>query len=71
MTPKSTVNNDWLRLIQAEYREMPGLRLTKAQMRRLWTLEPQACDALIDTLVASEFLQKTQRGSYVLASADR
>src|SRR4029079_17659823 len=30
---------DWLTLVQAEYREIPGLRLTKPQVQRLWNLD--------------------------------
>lgn len=62
---------DWLRLIQAEYREIPGLHLTKPQVRRLWNLDPGTCDALLDALVASEFLKKTPREAYVLAGRDQ
>jgi hypothetical protein len=43
--------------IRAEYREMPGLSLTKQQMRRLWALPPDVCDATVDELVASGFLR--------------
>ena len=65
---QSTIH-DWLRLIRAEYLEMPGLRLTKPQVQRLWKLEPHMCDALLDALVAAEFLKKTPRESYGLADA--
>ncbi len=65
---QSTIH-DWLRLIRAEYLEMPGLRLTKPQAQRLWKLEPHMCDALLDALVAAEFLKKTPRESYGLADA--
>lgn len=64
---QSTVHH-WLQLIQAEYTEMPGLHLTKPQIQRLWTLEPHMCDALLDALVAAEFLKKTHRQGYVLAA---
>ena len=60
--------DDWLRLIQAEYLEMPGLQLTRAQVRRLWALDPDLCDALLDVLVGSEFLRKTDHQTYVLAT---
>jgi len=59
--------DDLLRLIQADYLEMPGLHLTKAQIQRLWGLEPDVCDALLDALVAAEFLRQTSRNGYVLA----
>jgi hypothetical protein len=58
----------WLDLIRAEYLEMPGLRLTKPQVRRLWSLEAAVCDALLDALVDARFLAKTRHESYVLAT---
>jgi hypothetical protein len=67
MTVEESAVTDWLRLIQAEYLEMPGLDLTKPQVRRLWGLEPHLCDAVLDTLVAVEFLKKTPRETYVLS----
>jgi len=63
--------HDPLRLIQAEYLEMPGLRLTKPQVQRLWQLEPHVCEALLEALVASEFLTRTRRDAYVLADGVR
>ena len=67
MTSEQSTVQDWLRLIKAEYLEMPGLQLTKPQVRRLWRLEPQMCDVLLDSLIATEFLEKTDRDAYVLA----
>jgi hypothetical protein len=55
----------WLELIQAEYREMPDLRLSKAQMQRLWGVEPFVCDALVDALVAARVLRRTPNGTYM------
>ena len=69
MTVEQSNVTDWLRLIQAEYLEMPGLHLTKTQVQRLWGLEPDLCDAVLDTLVAAEFLKKTPRETYVLSDA--
>jgi hypothetical protein len=62
---------DWLRLIQAEYLEMPGLHLTKSQFCRLWGLESDKCDELLKALVAAEFLRLNSRGLYVLANLAR
>lgn len=67
MTAEQSTVHDWLRLIQAEYLELPGLNLTKAQIQRLWNLEPPLCDTLVDALVAAEFLRKTHREAYVRA----
>ena len=55
-----------LQLIQAEYRESPGLSLTKPQMQRLWGLDASECDAVLDALVGSRVLRRTLRGNYVL-----
>jgi hypothetical protein len=67
MNAEESTIHDWLRLIQAEYLEMPGMHLTKAQIQRLWRLEPHMCDALVDALVAAEFLTKTHDEAYALA----
>jgi hypothetical protein len=61
---------DWTRVIQAEYREMPGLRLTKPQVRRLWGLDPQTCDRVLDVLVTSAVLKKTPRQTYALVQGE-
>ena len=58
----------WLELIQAEYREMPGLRLNKAQMQRLWGFDACICDALVAALVAAGVLRQTANGSYTTQS---
>jgi hypothetical protein len=58
-------------LITAEYIELPGLSLTKPQMRRLWSLEAGICDALLDTLVDARVLWKTPTGTYVSVRAGR
>jgi hypothetical protein len=55
----------WLELIQAEYREMPGLSLKKPQMQRLWNIDADICDALVDALIAARVLRRTATGSYV------
>jgi hypothetical protein len=67
MTADQSTIHDWLRLVQAEYLEMPGLTLTKPQIQRLWMLDSTVCDQVLETLVASEFLRKTNRQAYVLS----
>ena len=54
--------------IRREYEEMPGLCLTLRQAARLWHLELDVCERLLDTLVAKGVLRKGRRG-YVLARA--
>jgi hypothetical protein len=69
MTVEQSTLTDWLRMIQAEYLEIPGLHLTKPQVQRLWGLETHVCDALLDQLIATNFLRRTHKDAYVLASA--
>jgi hypothetical protein len=57
--------NRWLELIQAEYREMPGLSLNKPQMQRLWGFDAFMCEALVDALVAARVLRRTPSGTYM------
>ena len=37
--------------VRGEYLEMPGLRLTSDQARRLWRLDETACVAILGALV--------------------
>jgi hypothetical protein len=54
-------------LIQAEYREMPGLSLTKPQIQRLWSLDSATCASAVEALVSAHVLKRTIRDAYVLA----
>ena len=51
-------------LIQAEFKEMPGMRLTEAQVRRLWHLSGEECDAALECLVDRGDLVRDQCGCY-------
>jgi hypothetical protein len=59
----------WVRLIRAEYLEIPGLVLTPWQVQRLWSLDSATCDAVLDVLTDVRFLKRTRNGAYVLAAA--
>ena len=61
----------WLQRIQAEYREMPCLSLTKAQMQRLWGLDGYVCDALVAALVEARVLRRSATGRYVAVTSGR
>ena len=61
---------DWLRIIRAEYLEVPGLHLTKAQIRRLWGLDVETCDRLLDALLESRFLRRTKTDRYARRDSD-
>ena len=66
MTPELARNSeDVLRRVQGEFLEMPGLRLTEAQARRLWGLDHEACAALLGTLVEANFLFRTRDGAFM------
>jgi hypothetical protein len=71
MTAEETIVNDSLHLVQAEYLEMPGLGLTKAQVRRLCGLEDRTCDVVLEQLTDMRFLKRTPRDVYVLDALDR
>lgn len=61
---------DGLRIIRADYDEIPGLHLTNKQARRLWNLDPATCDALLNALVGVKFLRRTDNGGYVRAESN-
>ena len=58
---------DWLKLIRAEYLEIPGLRLTKPQVQRLWGLDHVTSEAILSALVDVKFLRRTHQDAYVRA----
>lgn len=60
---------EWLHIIRGEFHEIPGLRLTKPQVRRLWGLDAATCDALLDALVSARFLKQTANGNYARVDA--
>lgn len=57
--------DDVMRRVQGEFLEMPGLRLTEAQARRLWNLDAASCDALLGALVDAKFLFRTRDGAFM------
>ena len=62
---------DWMHVIRSEYLEIPGLSLTKPQARRLWGLDADTCDALMDGMVATNFLRRTLGDCYVRNDVSR
>ena len=66
MTPEPIrASDEVLRRVQGEFLEMPGLRLTEAQARRLWGLDEASCGALLGALVDARFLFKTRDGAFM------
>ena len=58
-------DDEVLQRVQGEFLEMPGLRLTQAQARRLWGLDAASCDALLGALVDAKFLFRTRDGAFM------
>ena len=54
-----------LRRVKGEFIEMPGLRLTEAQARRLWGLDSESCAALLSALIDANFLFRTRDGAFM------
>ena len=50
--------------LRSEFLEMPGLRLTAAQVQRFCGIDPGLCQTVLDALVDSNFLRKGSDGSY-------
>jgi hypothetical protein len=56
-----------LHRIRAEFREMPGLKLTIAQASRLWHLDHRSSKEFLDALVVDGLLRRTSEGAYLVA----
>jgi hypothetical protein len=66
MTPEpNRASDEVLRRVRGEFIEMPGLRLTEPQARRLWGLDAASCRALLSTLVDAKFLFRTRDGAFM------
>jgi hypothetical protein len=53
-TPRE--EHDLCARVQAEFREMPGLRLTLPQASRLFSIEPARCERVLGALVQAGYL---------------
>lgn len=56
-----------LQSVQAQYREMPGLRLTLRQAERLFGLDTETARTLFDALVELGFVSQATDGTYIRA----
>ena len=63
--PRVRLREDIINRVRGEFLEMPGLRLTEPQARRLWALEPSLCTAVLTELVENGFLLRTREGAFV------
>lgn len=55
--------------IRMEYVEMPEMKLTLPQMRRLMNLPVDSCEVALATLVDTGFLVRRQDGAFVRGPA--
>src|SRR6266513_5840113 len=69
--PVQTELIDWMTRVEAEYRAMPGLRLTERQMQRLWGLDGGTCAAIVRMLVNRGVLWETPTHRYALAASSK
>ena len=53
---------DLIRTIAGEYREMPGMRLTRLQFARLWNLETTLCESIVGELIERGDLSEDDEG---------
>jgi len=51
--------------IHAEFVEMPGMRLTPAQVERLSGVSSSVCRVVLDDLVRARFLSVGEKGTYL------
>jgi hypothetical protein len=56
--------------IRSEYAEMPGMRLTAAQVQRLCGVDRLICAAVLDALVEAKFLYRYSDGTYARSIGD-
>ena len=55
---------DTLRRIRAEFLEMPGMRLSLEQTRRLFGVDRTICKTALEALVLENFLSVAPDGTY-------
>jgi hypothetical protein len=61
---------DLLRVITAEYREMPGLSVTVEQAARLWQADRRLCLEVLEELTTAGFLYRC-RERYISSAGRR
>ena len=61
----SRITDALIQRVCGEFLEMPGLRLTRQQARRLWGLDEPTCRQVLDFLVDAKFLARPEHdGAY-------
>lgn len=56
------VDETLVQRVRAEFREIPGLRLTVAQAQRLWALDRATCEAVLSRLTETRVLTQGSDG---------
>jgi hypothetical protein len=51
-------------LVRGDFLEMPGLSLTVRQAMRLWNVDHERCQRVLERLVRAGFLTETRHGIY-------
>ena len=70
MTGNTAINHEEaMSRIAMEYIEMPDLKLSSAQARRLWNIPSDVCDRALAALVERGFLVQTRAGAYLRRSS--
>jgi hypothetical protein len=59
------IHDEMLLRVKGEFLEMPGLRVTEAQARRLWGLDADSCGVVLQELVRARFLFRTRDGAFM------
>jgi len=67
MAPEDLVHHRLVHRVRCEFLEMPGLRVTEPQARRLWGLDAPSCATVLSILLSSRFLCRTPDGAFVRA----
>jgi hypothetical protein len=68
--PLTMPSSALLCVIRGEFREMPGMRLTREQFRRSWNLTSQECELVLTQLLEDDFLIEARGGRFA-RKADR
>ena len=64
-SPHPAPLNALLQRVREQYREMPGLTLTKPRATLLFGVAPSVCAAMLRALVMENFLSRTGDGLFV------
>jgi hypothetical protein len=67
--PRETPFAGFVRRVRTEYLQMPGLRLTAPQARRLFGLDDQTLDMVLAALLEAKFLSRALDGRLVMTIA--